>query len=171
MVYAKLHSRDNTRPRTALETTLSTLRATLALQAAHKHCKLSKNTTTQTNIIHATWEKYIEHESLPTTKPTNYETITTHPNLGRDATKRQQATHHDDIYMTPSKLIHTTYDDLEIRDNSRLNNRTTYLVTKWSPEVLTKDEIYVCTREEFQMKHIQPITYNTGQSAYEIHCG
>ena len=68
--------------------------------------KLSIDTTTQTQIIHATCHKYIDYDSLPTTKPSSYETITTHPSMGRRNTKRRRATHQEDTYMAPNDNIH-----------------------------------------------------------------
>ena len=56
---------DKTRPTANLETMISTLRATLALPAAHENRKLPKDTTTQTQVIHATWERYIDYENIP----------------------------------------------------------------------------------------------------------
>jgi hypothetical protein len=104
---------------------ISTLGATLALPAAHEHRKLPKDTIAKIQVYHATWERYIDLEYLPTTKPSNYETITTHPSMGRGGSKRQQATHSDDTYMTPSETIHTTYDVLIIQDHGQLTNQTT----------------------------------------------
>jgi hypothetical protein len=72
-IHAKLHCGDKTRPSNSLETTLPNLKATLALSADHEHRKLPKHTTIHTQVIHTSWHKYIEPESLPTSKHTNYE--------------------------------------------------------------------------------------------------
>jgi hypothetical protein len=168
-IHAKLHSGDKTRPTSSLETTISTLRATLALPTAHEHRKLPKDTTSQTHVIHATWERYFDYENIPKTKPPNYETITTHPSVGRGAIKRHQATHIEDTYMTPIENIHTTYDILEIQDHGQLNTQTTYLVTQWSPEIFTREQIDVCINEGFQIKHIHLIIRNTGQPTYKVY--
>jgi hypothetical protein len=49
--------------------------------------------------------------------------------------------------MTPSEIINTTYDVLEIQDHGHLHNQTTYLVTQWIPEILTQEQIGTCTKE------------------------
>ena len=66
--------------------------------------------------------------------------------------------------MTPSETILTPYDVIEIQDHIHLNDQTIYLVSQWSPEILTQEQINVCTKEEFQPKHIQ-----TGTPTYEAH--
>jgi hypothetical protein len=136
--HAKPHSGDNPRLRHRLDTFLSTLAATLTLLAYQEHKKLPKYTI-PTQIIHATWYMYINQENLPHIKNSNYDTITTHPSMGRGTTKRRRATHQEHTYMTPSESINTPYDILEIQDHRYLNNQTTYMVTQFSPEILTQE--------------------------------
>jgi hypothetical protein len=50
-----------------------------------------------------------------------------------------------------------------------LNNQTTYLVTQWSPEILTQEQIDACKNEEFQPKHIHPSINQTCTPTYEVH--
>jgi hypothetical protein len=71
-VDAKLRSGDKSQPNPKLKTTLSTLAATLALPTSHEHHKLPKNSTSQTQIIHATWHEHIALNNLPTTKTSNF---------------------------------------------------------------------------------------------------
>jgi len=73
--------------------------------------------------------------------------------------------------MTPSETINTTYDVLEIYDHGHLNNQTTYLVTQWSPEILTQEQIQNCRKEGFTSKHIQPLDHTEGRHLYEVHWG
>jgi hypothetical protein len=65
--------------------------------------------------------------------------------------------------------MHTTYDALEIQDHRHLNIQTSYLVTQWSPEILTQSQLDTCTREGFEVKHIHPIDHTDGQPLYEVH--
>ena len=71
--------------------------------------------------------------------------------------------------MTPSETMLTPYDVIEIQDHRHLNNQTTYLVSQWSPEILTQEQISACTKEGFQPKHVHPITHQTGTTIYEVH--
>jgi hypothetical protein len=70
--------------------------------------------------------------------------------------------------MTPTKTIHATYDVLEMQDHRHLNNQTLYLVTQRSSEILTQSQIDTCTKEGFEIKHIQPIDHTVGQPLYEV---
>jgi len=157
MVHAKLHSGDKPRPHPNLNMALSTLATTLTLPASQEHTKLPKPTTKTTQTIHETWHKFINQVNLPTTKASNYETITTHTSVKRSISKRRKATHQEHTYMAPSENIHTTYDVLEIQDHRYLQNQTTYLVTQWSPEILPQEYIDTCTKEGFKSKHIHPL--------------
>jgi len=89
--------------------------------------------------------------------------------MEKGTTRTQGATYTRDTYMTPSDIIHTPYDVIEIKDHGHLNNQTTYLVTQWSPEILTQEQINACTKEEFQPKHIHPVTHQPGTSIFEVH--
>jgi hypothetical protein len=168
-IHAKLHSGDKPRPHPKLDMALSILAARPILPASHEHTKLPKPTTTNTQTIHYTWHKYINQENLPTTKASNYETITTHTGVGRSISKRRRATRQDHTYTTPSETIKTTYDVLEIQDHRRLHSQTTYLITQWSPEILTQEQIYTCTKEGFTSKHIHPLYHIEGRPLYEVH--
>jgi hypothetical protein len=148
---------------------MSTLRTTLTLPSNQEHRKLPKPTTNKTQQIHTSWLQYINYEALPLAKPTKYETITTHTSLERGTTKKQGATRTGDTYITPSETIITPYDVIELKDHRHLNNQTTYMVSQWSPEILTQEQISACTKEEFQPKHVHPITYQTGTPIYEVH--
>ena len=67
-VQATLQNGDKTRTPTNFKTTLSTLKAPLTLPRTHKHQKLPKDTTTNTQIIHEPWHQCIDYENLPTIK-------------------------------------------------------------------------------------------------------
>jgi hypothetical protein len=168
-INAKLKSRDHHRINNKLDLAISTLRTTIILPTTQEHRKLPKPTTHKTPKIHTSWLQYINQEALPLGKHTTYETITTHISLKRRTTKKQRATHTEDTYTTPSDTIHTPYDVIEIQDHIHLNNQTTYLVTQWSPEILTHERINACTKEGFQPKHIHPITHQTSTTTYEVH--
>jgi hypothetical protein len=71
--------------------------------------------------------------------------------------------------MAPSETIHTSYDILEIQDHRHLHNQTTYLVTQWRPEILTQEQIDICTKEGFKSKHIHPLDHTDGRPLYEVH--
>ena len=71
--------------------------------------------------------------------------------------------------MSLNDTIHTTSDVLEIQDHRQLNNQTTYLVTQWSPEIPTQEQIDDCIHEGFQIKQIHSIMHNTGQPTYEVY--
>jgi hypothetical protein len=73
--------------------------------------------------------------------------------------------------MTPSETINTTYDVLEIQDHIHLYNQTTYLITQWSPEILTLEQIDACTKEGFTSKHIHPLDHTEGRPLYEVYWG
>ena len=137
LIHSKLHSGDKPRPDNILETSLSTLKATLALPTDHEHRKLPKDTTTQTQVVHTSWHKNTDHESLSITKHSNYETITTHISLKRGSNKIQEATYNEDTYTIPSETIHTPCV-LEIQCHKHLSNQATYLLTRWSPEMLSQ---------------------------------
>jgi hypothetical protein len=94
--------------------------------------------TTPTHIIHETCHKYINQENRPIIKDSNYDTITTHPSVGRSPSKRFRATHQEHTYMTPTETINQKYDVLEIQNHKHLYNQTTYLGTQWNPEILTQ---------------------------------
>ena len=168
-VHAKLHNGDKIRSTTKLDKAISTLAATLALPSSHALLKLPKDTTTQTQIILATWHNCIDHDSLPATKPSSYETVTTHPSLKRGITKIRRARHQEYTCMTPVETIHTTYDVLEIHYHEQLNNQTSYLVIQWTPKILTQLQIYTCIRGGFEIKHVHPIDHTDGQPLYEVH--
>ena len=147
-VLAKLQSGDKPRPQPNLDMALLTLATTLMLPASQEHTKLPKPTTATTQTIHETWHKFINQENLPTTKASNYETITTHISAWRSISKRRKETHQEHTYTTPSETINTTYDVLEIQDHRQLHNQTTYLVTQSSPEILTQEQIDTCTKRD-----------------------
>jgi len=88
--------------------------------------------------------------------------------MDKETTRKRGATHVGDTYTTPSDTILTLYDFIEIQDHRHLNNQTTYRVTQWSPEILTQEQINVCTIEGFQLKHIHLITHQTGIPTYEV---
>jgi hypothetical protein len=71
--------------------------------------------------------------------------------------------------MTPSETIYTKYDVLEIQDHKHLHNQTMYLVTQWSPEILTQKQIDACTKEGFKSKHIHSLDHTEGRPLYEVH--
>jgi hypothetical protein len=148
---------------------ISTLATTLTLPATQEHTKLPKPITTTTQAIHETWYKFINQENLPTTKTTNYEIITTHTSFKRSVSKRRKATHQEHTYTRPSETMHTTYNVLEIQDHGNLHNQTTYLVTQWSPEILTQEQIDTCTKEGFKSIHIHPLDHIEGRPLYEVH--
>ncbi len=104
-------------------------------------------------------------------KASNYETITTHISVGRSTSKRRRATHQEHIYMKPSETINTAYDELEIQDHRHLHNQTTYLVTRWSPEILTQEQTDICTKEGFASKHIHTLDHTEERPLYEVHWG
>jgi hypothetical protein len=143
---ANFRSGDQHRISNNMKLAMSTLRTTITPPSNQEHRKLPKPTTNKTQQIHTQWPQYINHEALPLAKPTTYETITTHISLERGTTKKQGATHAGDTYMTPSETILTSYDVIEIQDHIHLNNQTTYLVSQWSPEILTQEQISACTK-------------------------
>jgi hypothetical protein len=106
-IHAKLHSGDKQRPNNNLELALSTLKATLTLPASHENGKLLKATTTRPQIIHTSWHQYIDHEGIPTTNSSSYETITTHIYLDRGLIKHKKRHSNRISNMTPSEIIHT----------------------------------------------------------------
>jgi hypothetical protein len=166
-IHAKLKSGDQHRINNDLELAISTLRTTLLiLPTTQEHRKPFKTTTHKTPKMHTSWFKYINHEALLLDKHTTYETITKHISLDRGKTKKQGATYTEGTYMTPSDTI--PYDVIEIQDHRHLTNQPTYLVTQWSPEILTQKQINACTKEGFQPKHIHPITHQTGTPTYEV---
>jgi hypothetical protein len=73
--------------------------------------------------------------------------------------------------MTPSETINTTYDVLKIQDHRHLYNQTPYLVTKWSPKILTQEQIDACIKEGFTSKHIHSLDHIEGRPLYEVHWG
>jgi hypothetical protein len=78
-------------------------------------------------------------------------------------------THNEDTYMAPSETIYMPYDVLEIKYHEHFNNQTKYLVTQWSPEILSQEQIDACINEEFLTKAIHLITHQTGQPTYEVY--
>ena len=95
--------------------------------------------------------------------------ITSHISKDRGMTRKRGPTHTGDTYMTPSSTILTPYDVIEIQDHGDLYNQTKYLVTQWSPEILTQEQINACTNERFQPKHIHPVTHQTCTPTYGVH--
>ena len=71
--------------------------------------------------------------------------------------------------MAPSETIYASYDILEVQDHRHLRNQTTYLVTQWRPEILTQEQIAICTKEGFKIKHIHPLDHTDGIPLYEVH--
>ena len=69
--------------------------------------------------------------------------------------------------QTPSETIDTSYDVLAILDHKHLHNQTSYLVTQWSPEILTQEQIDTCAKEEFTSKHIHPLDHTEGRPLYD----
>jgi len=65
--------------------------------------------------------------------------------------------------MKPNDTINTPYDVLEIQDDKYLNNPTTYLVTQWSPEILTQEQIDNYIKEGFTSKQIHPLDHTEGR--------
>ena len=67
-ISASIRNGDKPRPPNNLDTTLSTLKATLSLLANHEHRKLPKDTTTHTQAIHESWHQYIGCEIISSKK-------------------------------------------------------------------------------------------------------
>ena len=87
----------------------------------------------------------------------------------RRSSKNQEETHNEDTYIKPNETIRTPYDALDIQNYRHLNNQATYLVTRWSPEILSQEQIQACINTRFQSKYIHIITHQTGQLTYEVH--
>jgi hypothetical protein len=136
---AKQKSGDRQRTNNSLELALSTLKTTLILPTSQEHRKLPKPITRKSHKIHTSRLQYLNHNALPNSKHTIYETITSHISLERGTTKKQEATYKEDTYMTPSGTINSPYDVLATQDHRHLNNQITYLVTQWNPEILSQD--------------------------------
>ena len=99
--------------------------------------------------MHPTWPPYINQEALPFARQSTYDTITSHISMDRGTTRKRGVTHTGDTYVTPSDTILTPYDVIQMQDHIHLNSQTTYLVTQWSPEILTQVQIDACTKEGF----------------------
>ena len=67
--------------------------------------------------------------------------------------------------MTPSDILDTPYDILEITDQRSILNQTTYLVSQWQPEILTQNQIDMHLQEGFHPEYTFPIT----DSTFEVH--
>jgi hypothetical protein len=76
------------------------------------------------------------------------------PSRQHGAPERHNVTHDTDMYMAPSKQIHTPCDVLGIQWLIHIDNQTAYLVTIWSPEILTQDQTDTCMAESFQANKI-----------------
>ena len=128
VIYAKVHSGDKTRPHNNLETKLSTFKVILIL-SYHERRKLPK--TQHTHAWHTRILAPIHSpRKPPDNKTSNYATITTHPSLGRWASKGYKTTCLTNTYLTPSENMYILYDALEIQDHRHINNQTACLVTQ-----------------------------------------
>ena len=111
IINTKYQNGDNSRSSTNLRTTFATLIATLELAADYESRKLHKETTQFTHGMHTTWQRYIDHETIISTKKTSiYATTTTHQSLQCGDKKRNKANHDTGMYTAPSEHIHKPCD-------------------------------------------------------------
>jgi len=105
---AKLPNGDKTGPKTALRTSLDTLRSTLLLPATTEHRKLPKATTPLLTTIHTSWIKFTTPDNLPSHRPNSYDnlmntsTATVNPN-------KRPVTHIPEILLHPKHLTPPHY--------------------------------------------------------------
>jgi len=79
VILAKLLNGDKPEPKTALRTSIDTLRATLLLPATPEHRKLPKANTSNATRIHHTWYTHLNTRELPAHTPNSFETLIKRP--------------------------------------------------------------------------------------------
>ena len=119
VLLSRLPNADKTGPKTALRTSLDTLRARLLLPSTTEHRKQPKDTTPQHTNIHTSWLKYIKTATLPTYKPNSYANLMTASTTTINPNKRP-ATHIPDTLPTPDTTNPAPLTITEITDHKTL---------------------------------------------------
>jgi hypothetical protein len=132
----KLSNGDKTGPKTALRTSLDTLRATLLLPATTEHRKLSKDTTPLLTSIHISWTKFITPNNLPSHKPNSYANLTSAATANITPNKRP-ATHIPETLPTPDASNPAPLHITEITDHKTLLHTTLPRVKQLKTDHLT----------------------------------
>ena len=127
VLMARLPNGDKTGPKTALRTSLDTLRATLLLPATKEHMKLSKDTTSMLTIIQTSWIKFITPDNLPSHRPNSYANLMNASAANANPNKRP-AMHIPETLPTPDASNPAPLHIMEITDHKTLLHKTIYIV-------------------------------------------
>ena len=141
VLLSRLPNADKTGQKTALRTSIDTLRATLLLPSTTEHRKLPKDTTPQHTNIHTSWLKHIKTNTLPTYKPNTYANLMTAPTTTINPNKRP-ATHIPDTLPTPDTTNPAPLTVTEITDHKTLLHKTIYHVNQLKTDHLTAKQLY-----------------------------
>jgi hypothetical protein len=134
VLMAKLPNGDKTGPKTALRTSLDTLRATLLLPATTEHRKLPKDTTPLLTTIHTSWIKFITPNNLPSHKPNSYANLMNTANVNPN---KRPATHIPETLPTPDASNPVPLHITKITDHKTLLHKTLYHVKQLKTDLLS----------------------------------
>ena len=137
-LHALLPSGDNRKPTQSLHTALHTLREILLTPTNTERRTLPNSTHTHTTQIHFSWIPHLPVDDIPILPTPGYTNITSHNSRhrGRPHIPTDSLTH--EHYLVPSDTLDTPFDILEITSQRTIIHQTTYLVSQWSPEILTQ---------------------------------
>jgi hypothetical protein len=133
---ARLPNGDKTGPKTALRTSLDTLRATLILPATTEHRKLPKVTTPLLTTIHTSWIKFITPDNLPSHKPNSYANLM-HTSTANITPNKRPDTHIPENLSTSDAPDPAPLNIMEINDHKTLLHKTIYNVKQLKTDHLT----------------------------------
>jgi hypothetical protein len=153
---ARLPNGDKTGPKTALRTSLDTLRASLFLPATTEHRKLPKDTTPLFTAIHTSWIKFITPDNLPTHKP-NYYANLSNTSTANITSNKLPATHIPETLPTPDTSNPAPLHILEITDHKTLLHKTIYHVNQLKTNHLTAKQLCQHIDSGFTPEHLTRI--------------
>jgi hypothetical protein len=153
---ARLPNGDKTGPKSALRTSIDTLRATLLLPATTEHRKLPKDTTTLLTTMHTSLLKFTTPDNLLTHRPNSYATLMKTPAANANSNKRP-AIHLPESLPTPDASNLAPLHIMEIIDHKTLLHKTIYRVKHLKTYHLTAKHICQHFHSGFTPEHLARI--------------
>ena len=154
VLMARLPNGDKIGPKTALRTSLDTLRAALLLPATTEHKKLPKDPTPMRTTIHTSWIKFIAPDSLPSHKPNSYSNLVNTANVNPN---KRPATHTPEILPTPDASNPAPLHITEITDHKKLLHKTIYHVKQLKTDHLSARHLCQHVDSGFTSEHLARI--------------
>jgi len=166
-LHALLPSGDNRKPTQTLHAALLTLRETLFRLVDTEYHTLPKTTTMTGTQVHHSWIPHLLVGDIPLLPKPGFTRITSHTSRHRGCPPTTNESLTNEHYLVPSEVLNTPFDILEISSHRTIITQTTYLVSQWSPELLTQQQIQLHLAEGFKVQLQIPLL--DCADTYEVH--